>query len=1773
MLKLLFFGVLSVMLISNSYGQFIKNEGQVIDHNQDLHPEVAFHNSGGSASVFFESDKVVYNFKKMDDFDFNREPYLSNKDLRDSVFQTLGITFHRVDLEFIGANKDVEIVAKNEKFHNTNYFLNKRENIRNVKSYGKIIYQDLYPNIDLVFHQNKKGIKYDFVLKEGADISNIQLKYEGAKSVKINKKGQLIIETELEKLTEEIPFSFINNDENQEVEVNYKLSEDLVLSYVTKNNTFSELTVDPFLTWGTYYEGASASGGLDYDRTTADENGNFFVAAWANNSANDYPVVDPGGSAYTQAYVSNNLHISKFNADRELVWATYYGGSTVIDWALGSEAMVAVDGELHFVGNQLSDDAPLLNGGGLYQNSPTNRPYYLRFDIASSDLLHATYIGGSSGGDPSIAVSQTGHIAISQSAYNFSNVNIVNRAGAFNQATNGGSKDFYIMLLDPGFNQIWGTFMGGPNTTENFHITFDDNENIFFVGESNDAFSPTEAEQSLTNYPGSYYENTYAGGQNDLLIGKFDANGALVWNTLYGGNGRDGLKSSMGNGSKVIVEPISNDLVVLGGTNSDNFPLQTMTGAYNKTAPANTDPSSSNLDDFNSFILKFDNNGARQWSTYWGDDNDGDLLYNGEFTDCNKFIVSSRTGGQVTMPLTYGYNQASGGQAFLMQFDSDFSAEWSSYIGDGGTPRMTYSIFDNRISLGIRTYGTSFTTEDPGNGAYYDPTKSGGSSTYSIFELNLSPQVTGEDTLCVGDTTTMSAVGTPAGTDPWVSSNTSVATIDNTGFLTAISDGVTTITYTDDAGCTTLKEVVIEPVPTVDAGSDLFVCNNASVTLTATNPDGATISWDNGVNDGVAFTPPTSSTTTYTVTADLSGCSAKDSLEVTTSPTPSFTLSSNDPTTCSGTDGSIVLSGLDPNTSYDISYNSSAPSSMTSDGSGEIVIGGLSEGAYTDFIVDYNGCTETDNTIIDLNDPTPPTVDAGTNQTICDGAPVTLTASNPDGASISWDNGVSDGVAFNPSTTTIYTVTATLTGCTSTDQVTVTVDPTPAVDAGADTIICGSNQVTLTADNPDGASISWDNGVGDGVAFTPPPGTTTYTVTADLGSCSNTDQVDVTANPNPTFTLSSSDPTSCGANDGEIIISGLDPNTNHDVSYNGGAATTYTSDGAGEIIITGLNAGTYDDFEVELNGCATLDPTIIELEDPNSPTVDAGTDQTVCDGDQVTLTADNPDGATISWDNGVVDGDPFTPGVGTTTYTVTADLLGCTSTDQVDVTVTEYPTFTVSTQDVTSCGSADGELIISGLDSNTNYDITYNGTGPSLFTSDASGDIFIDGLTADDYNGIDVTSNGCTTSDNSTFTINDFIDIPSLSAGEITCNESDGTYDVTFFTDNLATVSSTDGIVGNNEITGIPLGNNITITASYGGDCETSITVQGPTECEDDCEFPDLVVSQGICESNTTYSVVFSESTGANITINDGTQNGNIIADIPIGTDLIITATNGGCVTAVTVTSPEDCSEPCENPAYGLAGPICTDSINEFAALNFVLATDATITSSQGTIVGESIIDIPTNTAVTIVISQPGCDNDTVFFDGIDCSECNIDSISVLPNEIAACFGDEIAFSVDNSNANYTYSWYLENDLINTGTDYSFELSNDDQIGSYVVVAELGDPSCQSSDSVLLILDKCDIIVSEALTPNGDGYNDVLYVENLESYPNTKISVFNRWGSKVFESDDYQNNWDGTSESSMNVGGDELPEGSYYYLITLGGDESDENFGDIIKGYFYIKRQ
>jgi hypothetical protein len=127
------------------------------------------------------------------------------------------------------------------------------------------------------------------------------------------------------------------------------------------------------------------------------------------------------------------------------------------------------------------------------------------------------------------------------------------------------------------------------------------------------------------------------------------------------------------------------------------------------------------------------------------------------------------------------------------------------------------------------------------------------------------------------------------------------------------------------------------------------------------------------------------------------------------------------------------------------------------------------------------GCTNTDEVVVNVN--ALPVVNAGVDQTVCAGTSVTLSGTGA--TSYTWNNNVSNGVAFIPTSTATYTVTGTnsTTGCSNTDQVLITINAAPVSDAGNNQLICLGNEVILNGNIGGSATTAnWEGGNG---TFTP----------------------------------------------------------------------------------------------------------------------------------------------------------------------------------------------------------------------------------------------------------------------------------------------------------------------------------------------------------------------------------------------------------------------------------------------------------------------------------------------------------------------------------------------------------------------------------------------------------------------------------------------------------------------------------------------------------------
>ena len=152
-----------------------------------------------------------------------------------------------------------------------------------------------------------------------------------------------------------------------------------------------------------------------------------------------------------------------------------------------------------------------------------------------------------------------------------------------------------------------------------------------------------------------------------------------------------------------------------------------------------------------------------------------------------------------------------------------------------------------------------------------------------------------------------------------------------------------------------------------------------------------------------------------------------------------------------------------------------------------------------------------------------------------------------------------------------------------------------------------------------------------------------------------------------------------------------------------------------------------------------------------------------------------------------------------------------------------------------------------------------------------------------------------------------------------------------------------------------------------------------------------------------------------------------------------------------------------------------------------------------------------------------------------------------------------------------TYAWSNPNGFVSTDQNPILLIADAADAGTYSLVVTANGCSSIVSTTTLIVNDcavtpPVDFFIPEGFSPNSDGVNDLFVIRGIQFFPENAFTIFNRWGSKVFEASPYQNTWNGDSSFGISVGGGELPTGTYFYVLDL------KDGSAIYKGTIYLNR-
>ena len=560
-----------------------------------------------------------------------------------------------------------------------------------------------------------------------------------------------------------------------------------------------------------------------------------------------------------------------------------------------------------------------------------------------------------------------------------------------------------------------------------------------------------------------------------------------------------------------------------------------------------------------------------------------------------------------------------------------------------------------------------------------------------------------------------------------------------------------------------------------------------------------------------------------------------------------------------------------------------------------------------------------------------------------------------------------------------------------------------------------------------------------------------------------------------------------------------------------------------------------------------------------------------CSNCSLALTGGTPTNASCGQNNGRVNGVAITGNAGSETYAWT-NAAGTTVGTSLNLTGVAAGTYTLTVKEGT-CSATVGPFTVGGGASptlnagadaticagdNTSLQATPTGGTPVSYSwtpttglSDATvANPVASPTTTTTYTVVADFGAGCTATDKTTITVDNCpapctLSLDDIESTQVSCQSNpDGTA--------TATVSGGNGTYAYHwkDHTGLEVSTSATatgltaglytLTITDGQGCQATGTVSVQQQS---CSFC-VLSAQATLETNTACAnratitasggsgtYVFSSAVGT-LSTNSSTAT---LTDLPVGTHTVAVAdaTDNTCTTTTTVTVPAttalalsttSTASACEEPTGKASVAVSGGQAPYQYAWSSTGGAQAQATNLAGGVYTITVTD------------AAGCSaSDTVHVMPIGATSPALD----LGADTVLCEGNFLILDATFPGASYqwgdqsTQATYLVSEA---GT-YTLTISN--ACGSTTASINVKTIACQEPAP------SGKVRMANALTPNGDGQNDTFFVEGIEAYSSNELFIYNRWGSLVYQTTGYHNQWGGTYQ------GKPLPTGAYYYVLYL----------------------
>jgi gliding motility-associated-like protein len=585
---------------------FEKNDGQFAE-------KFHYRYSSSNACVDFYEDKILFGLREATtEFDPRQ---IDNPVQFDYV--TWGI-------KLVGANSLSIIPDGLDESSPVNFFAKNGKNIKQRRT-SRLRYENVYPHIDLVFYTTSKGeLKYDFILKKGALLSDIRLKYENVSKLSVSEDKELVYHTKWGEIREAKPFSYRQKNGKQ-VSISYSVTGETVQFKSSFNRVEETIVLDPiYVDWSTYFYG-TGNNGFTWAYTSVydldvDDAGFVYATGITNDRfpglANSYDTTTNG---FYDAFICKMAP----NGD-SIVWFSYLGGSS---YEYCFTLAVNDNQEPVVSGFTWSNDFPITPGA--YDTTPniTNgwTNYYAgfvsKFNKDGDSLIFSTYLGGD-GSDliHSLILDDSNNIYI---AGETRSTDFPTTSGCYQSKYGGNSTggswwtggDGFITKMRPDGKSVeFSTYLGSYAADAIYEIALSSKKEIFVVGKT--------ASTNFPVTPGARIFNYSVVGPNDGFVCRFSADGKrMLYGKLMGGSGEDWFEG--------IYVNQNDEAYIAGITRSSDF--YTTTNAYQRNNKGGADI----------VVVKLPSGGQNvYYSTYLGGSGD-ELYYSGFIYNSNVRIAAN----------------------------------------------------------------------------------------------------------------------------------------------------------------------------------------------------------------------------------------------------------------------------------------------------------------------------------------------------------------------------------------------------------------------------------------------------------------------------------------------------------------------------------------------------------------------------------------------------------------------------------------------------------------------------------------------------------------------------------------------------------------------------------------------------------------------------------------------------------------------------------------------------------------------------------------------------------------------------------------------------------------------------------------------------------------------------------------------------------------------------------------------------------------------------